>query len=43
MVDLLEVRPLLDGVRGRPPADVEAPDANPIICGASACVAVDAL
>jgi hypothetical protein len=24
MVNRLEIRPLLDGVRGRPPADVEA-------------------
>ena len=64
MIDRLEVRPLLDGVRGQPPADVdgltraivalswlaqdlgerlEALDANPIICGADSCVAVDAL
>jgi acetate---CoA ligase (ADP-forming) len=64
MVDRLEVRPLLDGVRGQPKADVdalartivalswlahdlgddmEALDANPIVCGATGCVAVDAL
>ena len=64
MVDRLEVRPLLDGVRGQPTADVdalsralvalswlahdlgdhlEAIDANPVICGPSGCVAVDAL
>jgi len=64
MVDRLEIRPLLDGIRGRPPADVEALtraivavswlahdlgdrlealDANPVICGANGCVAVDAL
>ena len=64
MVDRLEVRPLLDGVRGRLAADVdalaksvvavswlaqdlgghlEALDANPVICSANGCVAVDAL
>jgi hypothetical protein len=64
MVDRLEVRPLLDGVRGQPMADVdaltrtivavswlahdlaeqlEALDANPVICGPGGCVAVDAL
>jgi acyl-CoA synthetase (NDP forming) len=64
MVDRLEVRPLLDGLRGQPTADVdalsralvalswlasdlgdhlEAIDANPVICGPSGCVAVDAL
>jgi acyl-CoA synthetase (NDP forming) len=64
LVDRLRVRPLLDGVRGAPPADVaalvravvglswlandlgdrlEALDANPVICGADGCVAVDAL
>ena len=64
MVDRLEVRPLLEGVRGQPPVHVEALvlavaalswlasdlgdylvalDVNPIICGPSGCVAVDAL
>jgi succinyl-CoA synthetase beta subunit len=64
MVDRLAIRPLLDGVRGRPAANLdalahavvalsrlahdignhlEALDANPIICGPSGCVAVDAL
>jgi acetate---CoA ligase (ADP-forming) len=64
MIDRLEVRPLLDGIRGQPAADVdaltrtiaamswlaqdlgdhlEAIDANPVICGPSGCVAVDAL
>jgi hypothetical protein len=64
MVDRLEVRTLLDGVRGQPRADVDAVaraivalswlghdlgehlqalDANPMICGPYACVAVDAL
>lgn len=64
LIDRLKVRPLLDGVRGRPPADVdglvsaivglswlahdlgdllEALDANPVICSADGCVAVDAL
>jgi hypothetical protein len=64
MVDRIEVRPLLDGLRGQPTADVdalsralvalswlasdlgddlEAIDANPVICGPSGCVAVDAL
>jgi acyl-CoA synthetase (NDP forming) len=64
MVDRLKIRPLLDGVRDKVPADVEALtravvalswlardlgehlgalDANPVICGAGGCVAVDAL
>jgi hypothetical protein len=64
MIDRLEVRPLLDGVRGRPPVDVdavaraivaiswlandlgdnlEALDANPVICAPEGCVSVDAL
>jgi hypothetical protein len=64
LVDRLEIRPLLDGVRGQRAADVdalstaivamswlahdlavhlEALDANPVICGPSGCVAVDAL
>ncbi|MGZ8605922.1 MAG: acetate--CoA ligase family protein, partial [Actinomycetota bacterium] len=64
LVDALETRPLLDGVRGAPAADVdalaraivglswlahdlgddlEALDANPVICGADGCLAVDAL
>jgi len=64
MVDRLDVRPLLEGVRGQPTADVdaligaivslswlahdlgdhlEALDVNPMICGPSGCVAVDAL
>jgi acetate---CoA ligase (ADP-forming) len=64
MMDRLEVRPLLDGVRGQPKADVdalvetivalswlahdlgddmEAFDANPIVCSTTGCVAVDAL
>jgi acyl-CoA synthetase (NDP forming) len=64
LVDRLAVRPLLDGVRGAPPSDVdalvgvvvslswlahdlgdhlEALDVNPMICGSSGCVAVDAL
>ncbi len=64
LVDRLKIRPLLDGVRGKPPADVgalvdavvalswlahdlgeelEALDANPVICGPRGCVAVDAL
>jgi acyl-CoA synthetase (NDP forming) len=64
LVNRLEIRPLLDGVRGQPTADVdalsraivaiswlahdlaadlEALDANPLICGPSGCVAVDAL
>jgi len=64
MIDRLEVRPLLNGIRGQPAADVdaltrtiaamswlaqdlgdhlEAIDANPVICGPSGCVAVDAL
>ena len=64
LVDRLEIRALLDGVRGQPGADVdelaravvamswlahdlgehlEALDANPLICGANGCVAVDAL
>jgi acetate---CoA ligase (ADP-forming) len=64
LVDRLEIRPLLDGVRGRPAADITALtdavvalswlaldlgehiyglDANPVICGAAGCVAVDAL
>jgi acetate---CoA ligase (ADP-forming) len=64
LIDRLEIRPLLDGVRGGPAADVEALagalvalswlahdlgdriyelDANPVICGAAGCVAVDAL
>ena len=64
LIDRLKVRPLLDGVRGQPAADVdklvdavvalswlardlgeniEALDANPVICGPDGCVAVDAL
>jgi hypothetical protein len=64
LVDRLEIRPLLNGLRGQPQADVsalvgaivglswlahdlgdhlEAIDANPVICGPSGCVAVDAL
>ncbi len=64
LIDALASRPLLDGVRGQPPADVdalaraivglswlahdvgdriEALDANPVICWADGCVAVDAL
>jgi hypothetical protein len=64
LIDRLRIRPLLDGVRGQPPADVraladamvrlgwlahdlgehlEALDANPVICGPTDCVAVDAL
>jgi acyl-CoA synthetase (NDP forming) len=64
LLDRLAVRPLLSGLRGRPPADLDAVadaivrlsllaetvgdrlaalDANPLICGASGCVAVDAL
>jgi acetate---CoA ligase (ADP-forming) len=64
LVDRLEIRPLLDGVRGQRAADVdalstaivamswlahdlavhlEAIDVNPVICGPSGCVAVDAL
>jgi acyl-CoA synthetase (NDP forming) len=64
MIDRLQTRPLLDGVRGAPPADLEALvravvavsrlasdlgedlealDANPVICGPQGCVAVDAL
>ncbi|GIV00718.1 MAG: acetyl-CoA synthetase [Actinomycetota bacterium] len=64
LVDRLKIRPLLDGVRGMPAADVEALvraivalswlahdlgeelealDANPVICGPRGCVAVDAL
>ncbi|MGZ8600809.1 MAG: acetate--CoA ligase family protein, partial [Actinomycetota bacterium] len=64
LVDALETRPLLDGVRGAPAADVDALaraivglswlahdlgddlgalDANPVICGADGCLAVDAL
>lgn len=64
LIDGLKVRPLLDGVRGTSPADVdalvraviglswlahdlgpelEALDANPVICGPHGCVAVDAL
>jgi hypothetical protein len=64
MIDRLQTRPLLNGVRGAPPADVEALvravvavsrlaadlgedlealDANPVICGPDGCVAVDAL
>ncbi len=64
LIDALASRPLLDGVRGQPRADVdalagalvgmswlahdvgdriEALDANPVICWADGCVAVDAL
>ncbi len=64
LIDRLRIRPMLDGVRGVPPADVEAVvsavvalswlahdlgeelealDANPVICGPRGCVAVDAL
>jgi acyl-CoA synthetase (NDP forming) len=64
LVDRLASRPVLDGVRGAPAADVgalaravvgvsrlardlgdelEALDANPVICGPGGCVAVDAL
>jgi acyl-CoA synthetase (NDP forming) len=64
MLDRLRIRPLLDGVRGAPPANVgalgralvavswlghdlsdqlQALDVNPLIVGASGCVAVDAL
>jgi acetate---CoA ligase (ADP-forming) len=64
MIDGLEIRPLLDGVRGQPKADIdalartivalswlahdlgddmEALDANPVVCGTTGCVAVDAL
>ena len=64
MVDRLAIRPLLDGVRGQPAADVdalahavvalswlandlgddlEALDANPVICAPNGCVAVDTL
>jgi acyl-CoA synthetase (NDP forming) len=64
LVDGLQVRPLLDGVRGQPPTDVdalaravvglswlahdlgdeiEALDANPVICSPGGCAAVDAL
>jgi acetate---CoA ligase (ADP-forming) len=64
LIDRLEIRPLLDGVRGQAAADIDALaralvalswlahdlgehvyglDANPVICGAEGCVAVDAL
>ena len=64
LIDRLQIRPLLDGVRGQPAADLgglaravvalswlahdlgehlDALDANPLICGPSGCVAVDAL
>jgi acyl-CoA synthetase (NDP forming) len=64
LIDGLGIRPLLAGVRGAPPADVdalvravvglswlahdlgehlEALDVNPVICGPSGCLAVDAL
>jgi acetate---CoA ligase (ADP-forming) len=64
MLDRLAVRPLLDGARGTPPADLDAVadavaalstlaldlgdrlaalDVNPLVCGPSGCIAVDAL
>src|SRR5262249_38227385 len=64
LIDRLGTRPLLDGVRGAPAADVgalarvivafsrlatdlgsrlAAVDANPVVCGPTGCVAVDAL
>jgi acyl-CoA synthetase (NDP forming) len=64
LIDRLRARPLLDGKRGLPPANVEAIavtfarfsamaadlsglfleiDANPVLCGADGCIALDAL